>query len=292
MKIVATYHPTYPKFIGIISSLAVIEPQTTIWIPQHKPVFDMFDEVQPDLLICMSEDLTPQLVSALTEYKTDVIIFGLQYPQEITPRLLCCDNIPKKILDNIKTPTYNVLSAANTAQFKNGTYHTKYASDILYISNKNLDVDTDLPILQQLSTADFKIKMCGPQVIPLPQYIGQANPYHLSNLLASTKIVLDFDENIMWDAAFNKVFCLSNKTITDKPHHTKPMLYPSFVSASGFLDEITHFLSDEKHRQSYIKRVHYQALHNTYFHCLKEIGVKVNVKTWVDKANEKIKEIT
>ena len=246
----------------------------------QKPVFDMLDELKPDLFLCLSEDFNnPILGDALGEYNVDTVVFGLGYPADkITPRLLCIDDqVSDTILENVTVPYYKLKSAANIAQFNNGVIDTKYDSDILYISNCTLRTGI-LNILTELSNSDLKLKICGNQPVPLPEYIGYADCVNISNLLASATIALDFDGNIRMNAASNKTMCISNIDNT---------IFPSFDD-NDIKDVIEHYLTDSKHRKHQINLAYKFAKENTYYHRLIDISMLLN---WCDILNESQRKI-
>ena len=285
MKIISTYHPEDSVFNGVISALATIEQNTILWMPQHKPAFDMLDEIKPDLLICTSSDFTQELVMALTEYQNiNVVVFGLHYPASITPKLLCVnENVPEQILEHIKVPFVQIKPAANVAQYNNGIRSDRYAADVFYLSNSLIEHNsTIIPTLGCVINNGFKTKICGNTPLPFPQYLGKVGIKNATNLIVSSKIVLDFNKSIMLDAAFNRAFCLSN---------VETNLYPSYSSNLDLHTKIVHFLADEKHKQSYIKKAHKYAKNNTYFHRLNDICKELTLTNLADASMKQLEKI-
>ncbi|KKK56565.1 hypothetical protein LCGC14_3063260, partial [marine sediment metagenome] len=171
----------------------------------------MFEEIKPEILFCTTEDFTPSLIMAIEEFKPRIVLFGLYYPPNIKPELLCVEQVPQKILENIDISYYNILPTANLLNYNNGHVENKYISDVLYISNTIIEQGNDLlSLLRSVIELPYKLKLCGNQTLPFPQYIGRASLKHLTNMLVATKIVIDFNQNIFMDAAYNKTFCISN----------------------------------------------------------------------------------
>lgn len=270
MKIVTTFHPYDLKLSGITAALVTVHPTTTIWLPKRKPAFDMFDELQPDLIFCKPEDFDAGFLTALKEYKTDMVVFGEYCPPIVQPKLLCS----------------NLKPAANIVQINSGQIKPKYKSDILYISNVELGFNTQiLDMVTQLTSLQEKpiqIKLCGMQALPFAQYVGPVSINHITNLLVSTKIALDHNYNIMMDAAFNKVFCLTN---VESP-------IDGVISLSGNLHEqIRYLLDNEKYRKFCVKKAYKYARENTYFHRLADILQNLYLSELASLSINKVKEL-
>ena len=260
MNIVITNHNDL-IFKGIAGAIAVIESNTVLWDAKVKPPYDMCNELRPDLLVCTALDLTPSLVRVIDEYNIRVILFGLS--NVIKPLVSCLpQNTTEVVLSNVDN--YVITKPmANVAQYNNGKVSDLYSSDILYVSNTtNVEI---LSILSRLTK--YKLKICGNLPVPLANYVGKANVKTISNLIASAKIVLDYNENILYDAAHNKAFCLSN---------VQNDLYPIYTS-DNLLEQVDHFLNDEKHREYYTKKAANLAKGRSYYSLLHDICIKAGL---------------
>ena len=288
MKIITTFNQQNTKFVGLTAALTYIEPSTLVWLPTQKPAFDMFDEMNPDLLFCSSEDFSSDLIMALKEYKTPVVVLGLNFPSNIQPKLVCVNDLPQQILDNISVPYYKLLPAANSAQFNSHfldpVIDEKYQSDVFYLSTTSPQQNPEiLKILEQVCMqTDLKIKFAGPQHLPFAQYVGQASIKHLVSFIKSAKITIDCTHNHWLDIAYNKSFCLSSVPLE---------YYPSFNSYKELFEQMTHFLDDEQHRSHYIKKAYNYAKHNTYFHRLGDIFKLLDMSELSEKSFNKAEQI-
>ena len=281
MKIITTHHPEHTTFNGIVAALTSVEKDTMIWLPQYKPPYDMLDEMTPDFFFCTSGDLESNsiLVNALIEYNIKTVVFGLQQTS-LKPILLCVGDLSDDIYNNIDTPVIKILSFANIVHYCDGQLKEKYTSDIFHLSNEIKDFN--ISVLDHIIKQDWSVKICGLQSVPFPQYLGNIGVKNVTNLMVSSKITIDFDDKIIWDAAFNKTFCLSG---------VKNELFPCCGSVDDFNDQIIHFLADDKHRQVYIKKAYKKAKKNTCFHRLKDIGEKLGLTRLVDISLEKMEQL-
>jgi hypothetical protein len=281
-RVVATHHPENLRLSSLLATLTTLIPDTIVWNQNNKPAFDMFEELKPDIFVCSSVDFNKyDLVLALQEHpNTSLIVHGLQYPEQLSPQLLCLtQDIPEQILSNVSVPYLKIPYAANVAQYHHHIIDDQYNSDILYISHiLNEQVISCLQALPALG----KCKFCGPTTLPLVNYIGTASFPTLASMLHSTKIVIDFDGTMMWNAAWKKTFCLSN---IENP------LYPTFTSADELVSLVKHYVDDEHHRNTHVRKAHKLAKENTYFHVLSQFFERQNNQGLADMALMKLQEI-
>ena len=265
MKIVCTNHPDNAIFQGIAAALTTVNKETFVWDAEKKSTYDMFDEIQPDILICTTQDIAfiSSIAKAVQEFPTKLIIFGVGSYQANADLLCIPPNIPAEILNNVDGKWIQTKIAANAAQFNNGKYDKDYESDILFISNIQPANNTRLALtLDYISSLQHRVKIVGKYAIDLPTYLGRISIMETTLFIKSAKIVIDFDENIMWDCALNKTFCLSNK---------ENELYPHYIIKEELNSLLNHHLSEKKHCDSISKKAYKMSLANTYYHQAKEI---------------------
>jgi len=266
MKIIATHHPENLVFYRTVITLNTVNPKTFIWLSDYKSLWDMFDEVSPDIFICTTQDFTSSLISALQEKKTDLILFGDRYPPTIQPIKLCTEKPPTN-----NVPYTLVGPAANIAQYNSGVFSEKDKSDVLYLSNTATPPEI-LQFLKEISKSDFSLKVCG-NPLPLPQYIGQVGVKETSNLIASSSCILDYNQNSLWDAGFHKRNCISN------PHE--------IVTVENFIKDLSKIIStnSQNSNEAYIA-----AKNNTYYHIIRNVfsGIDKDIRTSAKEQCEKI----
>lgn len=182
-------------------ALCAVNPNTRIWIPAQKCMNDMVHENKPELLFLHADCISDTVAESIQEFKIPFILIGLlkSKPQNLPEPLLQIGYLPPM---------------ANIVQYRKGEYKTAYQSDILYISNQPIS-STDYSILSELDNSDYKFKIVGPVGINLISYVGNCNIQDMSDLIASTAILLDINQNCMYDADYNNKICMSNVKDTD-----------------------------------------------------------------------------
>jgi len=275
MNIVAVPHSDDNIYNGILSSIGAVHPNTILWNRRYKPAFDMVDELDPKVFICKDDDLTQDVKLALRQCDAQKIVFGVGV-MGVDVDLLCVNkNVNDKIVSNITQDFIIVEQKANAVQYGSGQYQNKHSSDIFYpcsLPFEDQHVNSTLPYLCSLS--DYRIKLCGPHKIPLPYYLGNCNMNTMSNLLASTKIVLDINHQNMLDAAFMGIFCLSN---------TESDIYPHFINFKELKEQIEHFINNRKHALYFCKQAKKFAKDHTYLHTTIEMFTKLGLNDMVEK---------
>ena len=157
-------------------------------------------------------------------------------------------------------------------------------SDILYISNQPI-TDNIIDGLHEIGKHDWKLKICGKYHVHLPEYLGIVDIYQSVDLMGSTKICLDYNHNILYDCAFNKVFCLTNK---------KDSLFPLITKSDEIFPnaEFLHYLHSETDRKEYANKVYKQVIENdTSFHRLYDIFSKINLPKLSELTMNTLKKI-
>ena len=272
MKITIAYQANN-IITGLAAGMSAISKiETTIFLPEQKPIYDVFEEKKPDLFICPFNIMNDTFKGAVKEYDIDTVVIGGGDYELSQIKLACIDsNTAPKIQENIinnnpDTPLFFMRPAANLAQFNRGQYNAHYASDIFYLSN-----DDQFPYLDMLNLLieqyKYKIKIAGAQNIPYAQYIGVPNVKEISSLLRSAQIVMGFSEQIRLDCAANKAFCIApgeNNINWDSNRSKK--------EDDKILEIIDHFLEDDNHRDYFIKKAYNKVMaEDTYFHRIARI---------------------
>ena len=282
MRILTTYHPEHLIFNGVVAALTAIEKDLISWLTNQKPAFDAFDERRPELFICLASDITPELTLPLQQYQTPTIVFDSSYRNisGINVKMICPGEL------SVHNPsseaiTHSIGPAANVAQFNSGKYNEKYACDVLYVSNTHLN-STHSTMIGKLQNKSYTTRVCGPIKTNLTNYVGNCSIKTLTDMMASSKIVIDVDRNILFDAAFNDTFCLTN---------VQNDFFASYSSEDEFFDQIKHFLASANHRKAYIKKAKEIAKNHTYFHRVYTMCDLLNLSELADKSMKVLDQI-
>lgn len=263
----------YDIFNGLAATLSLIPGINVIyWIPEQKPIFDLLDETHPQILFCTSQMLTPIFIKAVQEYNIDVIVVGPTFLDINNIKLVILPyQLPEKIINNavesLAYQSYIWTRSANVAQYKNCKYNELYSSDILYISDTDITQKSYISniLLKIIGQQKYKVKICGTFRIPVNEYIGVPNLQEICALMGSAKIVLDFDNNTIYDCAIGQVFCLSNVKQDICPYYTNDVL-----------EQIEHFIADDKHRNHYIKKAYKLVQNETCLNRAYDIFKQIN----------------
>ena len=274
MNIVISHNPINNVIAGISATLQKIASKdnkikTHIWDVKNKPVYDMMDEINPDIIFMDANQVTQTFITAIEDRPPKhLIMFGISYFQQLNPSLICLPtNIPDKIKSHIDKERLSYLEielAANIAQYYGGSFSKKLQSDILYISN----IDTQhRPDIQQCLTEIYKtdlysLKIVGRHPVALPAYLGMTSIKNELDLMKSAKIVIDFDGSMLYNYIVNGVPCISNKTNA---------YYPKFEHANDIMKLVAQNCSivDEEIQKAIST--------DTYFHTLGKIFYELNL---------------
>lgn len=288
MNIVFTHHPAHHTLNGVGVAAISTQLNASLWQPARKPVFDMMEEKKPSYLFCTLTDITPVLLAAVEEYRVRIILFADGVPTNLSsigqPFLQCySENISDIARKNLDSSTaIQINKAANYAQYKKGVANNQDSSDIFYLSNSNLQLEQQ-EILSAAIRTGHQFKVCGNTVLPLAQFLGKASIYSISNLIASSKVCLDFNKNSLYDILANGSVPLSN------------VEHPFFNSYKN-IDDFTQMLNDlikaPKLRKKIVKVAKKMVLKDhTYYNRLKAIGHFINEQEIVDMSELAIERI-
>ncbi len=278
MKIVISYSPNHPVLAGLVPTLQVINEETVVWLPQNKAVYDMIEEVKPDIIFMDDQLVGPSFISAMKENPhIKVVLFGVSFASQLNPSLTC---LPTNIAEHVKNNLINdnieyiiISRAANIVQYRNGTMSSDYECDVFYWSVKPVDDET-FDVLCDLVQTNLKVKIGGPFKVPLPQYVGNLDIYDVSNFMVSADLALDFNYISELDYVANK---------------TKLLRYPYIPTSKDIIEFIQlnkpNFGYDElmllDHRVRILKN-------HTYFHRLNDIFKKLKMD---DLAQQSLKRL-
>ena len=88
MKIIST--KLHDRYYGIIRAIPEIFERAAYWLPEVKPVFDVFDEIQPDIVFCDLKYVNQSFIAACQEYENiKIVLFGDSVPRGFNPHLVC-----------------------------------------------------------------------------------------------------------------------------------------------------------------------------------------------------------
>lgn len=280
---------------GVMSTLAAMaetQPynfEFRMWIPTHKPAFDMLAEMKPDYIFAQSDNI-PNMTNALKEYPNTKVVLLDDVPSKIHANLWCVtNNVSDVVLENADADKVEKISpAANLARYNRGETRENYEIDVVYLATSSDISIGEMDVLSIFSGSKFKFRIIGAHR-PFIQYVGNTNILETSHYLASSKIVLDFNENSLYDTATQGGFALSSK---DNKY------YPSLeigeqIDAKSIQAKVKEWLDKPEDRKKMGKAAKRQVMiRDTYFHRVAQIFTSLEEETVAKNALEVLSELS
>jgi hypothetical protein len=181
-----------------------------IWTAD-KPAFDIFDEEEPDLLICDEKDVTVNLSKCLAEYdyvKTAFHVNNVNHIENFyniinkcTPDILFSDKITDTSFATLAIPPAFDDSIVNKED-KPG-----FGSDIVVVGNYDI---THQKYVLPFCDGKHNIRIFGCSELPLSQYVGTTTKTDRYHIYKNSKISLVFDEEQLYTAVGCGGFAVAN----------------------------------------------------------------------------------
>tara|TARA_R110000765_G_scaffold138952_1_gene239006 strand:- start:853 stop:1671 length:819 start_codon:yes stop_codon:yes gene_type:complete len=197
---------------GIASSLVWIDGlEVSRWDYKNKPIMDMFDEREPDMIFISAKTLTdPALQIAVKRYpNTRVISLGLREEgmaalcfMYIDPHLSICRKT------DLEIPTIIFNDGVMLGKIGKPAAEEDLMSDVLCFTNYIEGSQDQIATLQFLS-ASYNTKIFGSVSVPVPSYLGIISDQIKANAMASTKVYVDLD-----GGSHNDLLWLKKNTVT------------------------------------------------------------------------------
>lgn len=265
----------------------------------RKPVYDAFDETEPDLFIGSVLDITRGVARCLTEYEIPAIFYSPLFQTISAENVECVEELKKDCgqptlifnfshssssLDAWKQKGFNtasIMRAMDIIEFPRTEPRTNLKTNVAYFGKHD---ETLYPYILPLCTfpADFTLKIFGPGNWPVTNHLGVVEIPNLKNVYASSDICLDIklnDDDEISTTPFNVFssggFCLSNdKNVKDV------FDIPIFDSPNYLLAIIKNILS-YKEKLLRTKKECYENLfynNHTYLYRMRDLSVLLNME--------------
>jgi hypothetical protein len=229
MKILCLYHSCGPQFVrqGWGNVLRATGHEFHFWDGKQKPLFDVFDELKPDLFITTTYDITPGAIQLLKENpQTKLALVGSNWGE--LDKTIDLDKYPivvaqdkeKKMIErlvketgrepivfthyheNFIEPTMglwrtvgcrpiSMMNAADVIDYCYGEPTEELKSDIAFVGGywKYKAENLDDYILPLCNPiGKYRIKIFGNQAWPVPQFLGLVNTQTVRHIFASATI--------------------------------------------------------------------------------------------------------
>jgi len=259
MKIICTYKDDVSTNGLSVTLSSIYGDDFKFWDTIKKPVFDVFDELNPDILIVHHEYLNDFLVDVLNEYhNTKVVVIsdgGHSKFRSVSPN----------------------ADLANLIQFANGAKLEYFEADIVYWS-RNKNITEELLIILHFISNRYVLKIFGPVRIDMPQYIGAFTNSETADILASAKINLDFHNHSRFDAIVNNTLSI----------YYEEDGHPWIKN----LEDIPKYLKQDNLYKANVKKIRKIVRSSeTFYHYVSDMFVLLDLTEEVDKTLQKLETI-
>jgi hypothetical protein len=215
--------PGTPMRMSWARVLERIGYKVAVWNPKDKPAFDFFHEVEPELLILGTKDLSRAIVKNIIRrphlrvmlWASNWGLFDTEIDREGHGFLLATDDekqLVKAITGYSYSPTkvyapyhqrrvdethdrwanlgltpVGIPPAADLSVFQQGTFDRSLESDIAFVGHYHESYGPSLYPLCHASSG-MRVKIFGTGGWPVAQYLGTISPQYIKNVFASAKV--------------------------------------------------------------------------------------------------------
>lgn len=248
------------------------------WTPRKFPVFDMLENVKPDVLFIDLCEINKTIIEACNEFAshTKVVVFGAGVPQKLKPTaLIAPPNTSPVIRKNIESDEFKTLymyDSANIVDMFGGEKKDYLECEVGYVFNNASDPELYVDQMMYLANLGnhFRLKIVGPEKIGLPHYLGTLNATGISSFYKSCQIVIDYKGGQILDIAANGGYAVSTVPNGLYPIRTK----------DDPLGQIADLLYKDKSRTKTAKKAQEKVLSkDTCYHRLIEILKALDLET-------------
>lgn len=239
---VDNYCAHYYINLGMAKALTYSGHEVMMWDIHKKPVYDVFDEYNPDLFIFQSYNITAAIAACIQERPSMKVImkagdwgdFSDSLDRTKYPLLFASEQEKFRTLDIFKTlgkPDFlyihyhdawrqqthgkwedagvkvvNLMNAADIFTYCNGKSMPEFESDIAFVGGywgyKSKNLDKYLLPLCE-DSSPYKVKIFGNQSWPVPQYCGFIEDELVRDIFTSAKICPNISEPHSTDLGFD-----------------------------------------------------------------------------------------
>jgi hypothetical protein len=193
---------------SLVCPLKYLGNECVVWSPEKRAIFDMVEELRPNILVVAPNESSEILKEAQHLYNFQLIYFGFG-ESNVQPDVWC---VPQNTPENIKTNIVNsheLKKCANLSKLGKPYYDDELNYDLIYFSEEDFSKTPEVTeTLIMLSTLDISFVIVGPIRVPLPQYLGTVTLQDKVKLMCSCKIGLDFNLINAFNFALYKKPCI------------------------------------------------------------------------------------
>lgn len=191
MKIVIQYDYECPFLLAIFHAMSVTNNEVVLWKASKKNVYEMTQQLQPDLLIILDNwNIEHLKVIQNIPY----IVYGV------------VDTLGKA---KVMIPTFNdsVEGLADLVTYRSNTLGEEIETDFLISSNfQNQNPKTNMVMETIFQNTNFSLRCCGSSVVPSPYFVGICDVNNFLSIAKRAKIVLVHNNIEKYSLMYNKVY--------------------------------------------------------------------------------------
>jgi hypothetical protein len=184
---------------AICLSKSIIQSVKQFALIQNTPIFDCLENYKPDIIFLNESDCKLEHIAyAKSDFPETKFVLLKESNNDLDP------NIPFDMVIKLNNEDKNkefYLDNLAYEKWGGGSESEYFSSDILYISD-DFDGSPETTHLLQSIGEKYKLKIFGEKRVPCCFYLGKIREESYSEAVASTKIVLMFNDNLLKTALF------------------------------------------------------------------------------------------
>lgn len=261
--------------------------QTFLWEPEQRPIIDVFDEIDPDVVFIHENQLDAAFNIVSKEFDFKYVLVGSQERDDIEKRpdvVITTSAFQQNFSssDNI----VSLLPAAKVTQVHSGKKEESLESEVLIITGVVPNTGPVVDSMRCLSQK-FNTKIIGDKPVPLPNYLGKTSIFERANFIKSSKLLVDFGSYDYLDAAYLHVPVLFGQDVLDGLGNVK-----TFNDIPSLLEQTQYLLKNSEEAEEYAEKMYqHVAGSHTYYHRTSSLFRKMGIKDVADSLIEFLKEL-
>jgi len=267
------YFDNIAQCLQTIVSKPGIDMEIVLWNPNIKPMIDLCDELQPDLIFLHEQILRPEINMVLEEFDFRYIL-ACHTPNEQLHRR------PDVVLTNkeaagVIDPSYKTLVTSPVSDIISmhlSQYDERLVSDILIITPPSIQFTDNLIAMIEYLCHNYRTKIIGDGGCDSYYYLGRVSVSERASFIKSTKLVVDFGSYEFLDASAAKI---PSVILTPAPEARSPLSssFRSFLTLKELKSHVEKLLPIDNDYKDYSQSCHEELLAHraTSYHVTSEI---------------------
>lgn len=196
---------SHPKVIGLAQAIEDSGVEAYFWDNGNPSIFDLISKKNPSAVFLNNKSIIDEShVYAKEEYPDIKFILLDEYGETNDLGFDLVINLVKE-----KEGQWFLDSLANSVQYEGGNYVEEFESDFVVFTD---DLDERFVLWIEGLGSTCRLKAYGKKKIPSVYYLGRPAPDEYKDILASTNVVVAFEDNWKMNSIVSDVlpFCYSH----------------------------------------------------------------------------------